>query len=266
MAELPAALYEPDGSVLVPTALTRGPWNPLHQHAGPPSALLARAIEGAAGIEGGQIARIAVDVLRPVPLEPLEVRARVVRPGRRVELLEAVLALAADGTEFMRARAWRMRAEPVDLPGGLGEPDPPPDGPDDLARAPRPAFWTDDVAYFDALDLRFVHGEFERPGAAAAWARVRFPLVAGEPITPLERLLVMADAASGISAALDWTTWSFANVDFSVALERPPEGEWMAMEARTRPGDHGAGVCVGVLSDRRGRVGISTQALFIAAR
>src|SRR5690348_15157491 len=122
MAELPPALYEPDGSVLIPTALTRGPWDPSHQHAGPPSALLARAIERAAGIDGGRIARVAVDILRPVPLEPLEVQARVVRPGRRVELLEAVLTLAADGTELMGARAWRLRDEGIALPGGLSEP------------------------------------------------------------------------------------------------------------------------------------------------
>src|SRR4051812_42825407 len=68
MAELPPALYEPDGDVLVPTALTRGPWDPRHQHAGPPSALLARAIEAAGGIEDGQLARITVDILRPVAL------------------------------------------------------------------------------------------------------------------------------------------------------------------------------------------------------
>jgi acyl-CoA thioesterase len=95
---------------------------------------------------------------------------------------------------------------------------------------------------------------------------VRGALVAGEPITPLGRLLVMADAASGIGSALDWTRFTFVNVDFSVALERPPEGEWMAMDARTEIGDRGAGVCTGVLFDRRGRVGVSTQALFVAAR
>ena len=267
MPDLPTALYEPgDDGRFHPTALTRGPWDPRHQHAGPPSALLAHVIEEEAGIADGQIARIAVDILRPVPLEPLSAVARVLRGGRRVEQLEAVLA-TEEGTELMRARAWRMRAEAVSLPEGVGVPEAPPDGPGGLPDAPRPPFWTDEVAYFDALDWRFVHGRFERPGPAACWTRLRVPLVAGAgAATPLEHLLVMADAASGISNTLDWTRFTFANVDFSVALERPPAGAWLAMDAHTRAGDRGAAVCVGVLSDASGRVGVSTQALFVAAR
>jgi Thioesterase-like superfamily len=266
MADLPAALYEPTGGgAYAATALTRGPWDPRHQHAGPPSALLAHALEAAAGIEDGQVARIAVDILRPVPVEgELRPLARVVRGGRRVEQLEAVLE--ADGTAVMRARAWRMRTEPLELPAELAVPAPAPDGPDGLPDAERPPFWTDDVAYFDALDWRFVHGRFDRSGPAAAWTRLRVPLVAGEPATPLEHLLVMADAASGISSTLDWQRFSFANVDFSVALQRPPATTWLAMDAVTRLGDRGAGVCTGLLSDGRGRVGVSTQALFVAGR
>jgi hypothetical protein len=189
----------------------------------------------------------------------------VLRPGRRVEQVEATLGLA-DGTELMRARAWRMRAEALPLPAAATCVEPPPPGPEGLPAAPRPSFWTDDEAYFDALEWRFASGDFERPGPAAAWTRLRVPLVAGEPVTPVQRLLVMADAASGVSAALDWTRFTFANVDFSVALERPPEGEWLAMDATTHVGDRGAAVCTGVLSDARGRVGVSTQALFVAAR
>lgn len=260
------ALYRPDGDRLVPTGLTRGPWDPGSQHAGPPSALLARAIEAAAGIADGQLTRIALDILRPVPLQPLRIETRVLRPGRRVEQLEATLLLAADATELMRARAWRMRSEAVPLPAGLAMPDPPPPGPDGLRTATRPSFFADDDSYFSCLEWRFVSSDFESPGPAACWTRMTVPLVAGEDATPLEHLLVMCDAASGISATLDWTTWTFVNVDLSVALERPPAGEWLAMDARTRPGERGAGSCVATLHDAHGRVGLSTQSLLVAPR
>jgi hypothetical protein len=256
------ALYVADGETLVATEYTRGPWSREHQHAGPPSALLARAIEREAGISPGQLTRIVVDILRPVPIAPLVVQARHLRPGRRVEQLEATLTLAEDGTELMRANAWRMRREEVDLP----EPaDPPPPGPEGLEVAGRPSFFVDDIAYHAALEWRFIHGTFDGPGPAACWTRMRVPLVAGEDVTPLEHLLVMVDAASGISAVLDWQRFAFMNVDLAVHLERPPAGEWLAMDAVTRPRRSGAGVCTSVVSDATGRFGVSAQSLLVAA-
>jgi hypothetical protein len=266
-ATLPSALYEPDGDVLVPTVLTRGPWSPDAQHAGPPSALLARAIEAAAGIADGQLVRIALDVLRPVPLQPLTVIARHVRPGRNVEQLVAELALAADGTVLMRAHAWRMRRARLDLPGGLGTPDAPPPHPDGLEVAGLPPFFvTGEESYVSCLEWRFFGGDWLGAGPAAVWTRMRAQLVAGEDPTPLEHLLTMTDAASGVSATLPWETFTFMNVDLSLALERPPAGEWLAMDAITRPGALGAGVCTAVLSDLDGRVGSSSAALLIAPR
>ena len=257
------ALYVPEGDTLVATDYTRGPWSRDHQHAGPPSALLARAVEQAAGVEPGQLARIVVDILRPIPIAPLRVTARHLRPGRRVEQLEATLALARDGTELMRANAWRMRLDAVDVP----EPDEPaPPGPEGLDAARKPSFFSDDIAYHAALEWRFVHGAFDGPGAAGCWTRMRIPLVQGQPTTPVEHLLVMADAASGISAVLDWRRYAFMNLDLAVHLERPPQGEWLAMDAVTRPRSSGAGVCTSVLSDASGRVGVTAQALLVDGR
>src|ERR671920_2452950 len=98
------AFYTRDGDQLVPSELTRGPWDPDAQHAGPPSALLARALERCEPREGMRIGRITVEILGPVPLAPLTVEASVVRPGRSVELLAASLS-GPDG-EVMRAGAW----------------------------------------------------------------------------------------------------------------------------------------------------------------
>lgn len=253
------ALYEPRGAAFHPTELTRGPWSPGHQHAGPPAALLARAVERAGGIPGGQTTRLAYDILRPVPLAPVEVETRVLRPGARVEQIEATLT--SDGRPLMRLSAWRMR---YDDSATVATPDAPPPPPD-AAHASGFDAWPgdDEVAYRDALEWRWLSGSFSDPGPAAVWTRLKYPLVAGEEVTPLERLLVMADAASGVSAMLDWHQWLFINVDLTIHLERPPRGEWMAMDARTRIGDAGAGVCTSVLSDGLGRVGVSAQSLLV---
>jgi hypothetical protein len=163
----------------------------------------------------------------------------------------------------MRVTAWRMRID--DALGVAGDPVPPPPGPEG-GRPGEFGFWDDEVAYRDALEWSFVDGRFDAPGPATVWTRMRVPLVAGEPPTPLHRLLVMADAASGVSAALDWQRWSFVNVELGIHLFRPPQGEWMAMAAHTTIGPAGAGLCTSTLYDSEGSVGASTQSLLVTAR
>ena len=75
---MPDAFYEPDGELLVPSELTRGPWDPGAQHAGPPSALVARAIERHDPREGVRVGRITLEILQPVPLAPLSVSVELV--------------------------------------------------------------------------------------------------------------------------------------------------------------------------------------------
>lgn len=259
---LPAALFDQDDGRYLPTELTRGPWNPDHQHAGPPAALLAREVERVSGIAAGQTTRLSYDILAPVPLAPLGVEAQVLRGGRRVELIEATLT--GEGKPLMRLTAWRMRSGDTTE---VATPEPPPAPPGDAGASGFMGWPADDeVAYRDALDWRWIEGSFAEPGPATVWSRLKVPLVAGEEASPLERLLVMSDAASGVSAMLDWHAFVFVNVDLTLHLERPPRGEWMAMDARTRMSDAGAGVCTAVLSDGLGRVGVSAQSLLVEQR
>jgi hypothetical protein len=258
--DLPSAFYVPDGDGLLATALTIGPWDPGLQHAGPPAALLAREAELASGIPGGQTVRLAFDVLGPVPVGPVQVAARVLRPGRRIELVEATLT--AGGRATMRLTAWRMRS------GGATSVSPPqrhPVGPEDATPAEFSVF-SEPVAYHRALEWRLAGGSLATPGPAATWTRPLCALVEGEPITPLQHLLAMTDAASGISAALDWTEATFANVDLVVALFRQPAGEWLAMDATTTLGPAGVGQCGADLYDVEGRIGRSVASLFVEPR
>jgi Thioesterase-like superfamily len=254
---VPDAFYEADGERLVPSELTRGPWDPGAQHAGPPSALVARAIERCEARAGLRVGRITLEILRPVPLAPLRVAVRVVRPGRSVELLEASLS-GPDG-ELVRARAWRVQVGEE----RLGEADESPPGPGD--GEPRDFFPTgEEIGYHTAMEYRFVAGGFLEPGPATVWMRPRVPLVAGEEITPLQRVFVAADSGNGVSAALDWRRFIFINTDLTVHLLREPAGEWVCLDAVTHV--NGLGLTDTALFDERGRIGRAAQTLLVRPR
>jgi hypothetical protein len=251
------AFYEPKDGQFIPSELTRGPWDSGAQHAGPPSALIGRALERCQPREGMRLGRIAIDILAPVPLAPLTVEARVVRPGRSVELLEAALA-GPDG-DLMRASAWRVAAGDV----RLDDESAPPPGPEHGRE--RDFFPTgEDVGYHTAMEYSFIKGGFLEPGPATVWMRMRGPLVEGEQPSPVERLLVVADVGNGISAVLDWREFLFINTELTVHLLRPPEGDWVGVDAVTYL--DGVGLAESVLWDERGRIGRGAQTLLVRRR
>jgi Thioesterase-like superfamily len=255
------AFFTRDGDGYLATGLTRGPWDPDAQHAGPPSALLAREIENCQGDDGKQVARITLEILRPVPLARLVPSVRVVRQGRSVELLEGTLT---DGEhELMRARAWRIRTESLDLPDGLPM-EPPPPGPDQGEEGEFPV--TGSEGYWTAMEYRFMRGGFKEAGPALGWLRMRVPLVEGEEPSPFVRVMAAADSGNGVSAILDWKEWLFINTDLSVHLHRMPEGEWVALDAVTIPEPNGIGMADTKLSDRRGPIGRAVQSLLVGRR
>jgi Thioesterase-like superfamily len=256
------AFYLPDGEDrFLATELTRGPWDPRAQHAGPPAALLGRAVERFGERADLHTARVTFEIMRPVPIAAVQVAARRLRDGRSVDLVEA--SLTAGGAEVMRATALRIRGAELPLPPGLGEARRLP-GPDQGRQ--EPFFPTgQEVGYHTAMEWRFVAGSFLEAGPATVWLRMRHPLLPGETPSPLVRVLAAADSGNGVSAALDYRRWLFINADLTVYLTRPLAGEWVALEAATTMAD-GVGLATSVIHDEQGPVGRGLQALFVDRR
>src|SRR3546814_5039460 len=81
-------------------------------HGGPPTALVGRVLlDHEPGDTQWFLSRLTVELIRPVPLAPLKVDVTMRRPGRRVQLLDAVIT-APDGTEVMWARGLRLAQSP----------------------------------------------------------------------------------------------------------------------------------------------------------
>src|SRR6185437_11670661 len=100
------AIFRVDGNDVVTSPYAAGPWDPGMQHGSPPASLVVWAAERIATPVPMRIARVTVDLMRPVPVAPLTIESGVVREGRKIQLL-AVRLLAA-GTEVVRASALRV--------------------------------------------------------------------------------------------------------------------------------------------------------------
>jgi hypothetical protein len=241
------------------TERTSGPWDPRHQHAGPPSALLTGAFEQTEPRPEMFLARVTVEILGAIPIAEFELSTEVERPGRSVELLAGELR-GEDGRAVLRARAWRVLRSPVST-----EPGPAPLALPEGEDVP-PGMLGETFGYAHAVEWRWARGDWLETGPATVWTRLKVPIVEGEAPTPRQRVMAVADSGNGVSNVLDWSKNLFINTELTVHFAREPVGEWVCLEASTQIGEAGAGLASSVLSDPTGPVARGAQALLIAPR
>ena len=258
----PQSFYVADGDAFRSTELTRGPWSAEHQHAGPPAALLARALERAVPAELA-VTRVTVEILRPIPLAPLRVATQPLRAGRKVQWHGADL-LAADGALLARAHAVAIRTAALPLPVH-GDPVADPVRPPAASDAFQFSFFAWPMGYHIGMEGRLARGTVGK-GPVAMWMRMRLPLLEGEAPSPLQRVMIAADSGNGVSYVLDPRRHTFVNPDLTVYVHRPPAGEWVCLDARTIPQERGIGLADTRLLDEQGPIGRSVQSLVIDAR
>jgi Thioesterase-like superfamily len=259
MTDPEAFYYELGEGRYEPTRATESPWDQTAQHGGPPAALLAHLIDATVD-DQLRLARLSIDFLGAIPRAPLRVTVESVKPGRRVWLSQAEM-IVADRTVAV-ARTWHIATGP--RPPIDDEHTEPPQLP---AEAPQQSFFgLTDWGYGDAIEWRFTEGGDDTPGRAGVWTRVRPALIAGEPITPLARTLIVADSANGLSSTLPIADWWSIPPGMTTTLMRPPAGDWVHIASHTRLADDGIGVAHGDLHDERGFLGEVAQPLLISAR
>ncbi len=263
---MPTSAYELlDNGGYGASVLTRGPWHPGHQHAGPPIALVCRAIERRAAQQGlTHIARLTANLLRPVPIGELVIDVATDYAGRNAGHFSA--RIIAGGKEVARCTALAQRENDLPIPDGLpGHPlAKAPKGPDESAPCTFP-FAGKDIGYADLVETRIAHGKMFS-GPCAIWFRLRHPLLKDEPPGDYQRVAVAADSGNGISAILDLERYSFVNSDLTINLLRRPRGEWICLDARTHLGPTGAGLAESALYDVHGLIGRAMQSLAVSRR
>lgn len=251
------SLYQRDGDWFVPSILTTGPWRADAMHGGAPSALIGALVTGAMG-ENEQVARVQIDLERPVPLEPLVGLVRRRQVSRRVAHLEMELSTTAG--RAVSARALLTRWESISIDSDEWSP---PQPPDHLVSMDWNHLYSSDsgpIFVRDAVEHRLIRGGYGVPVSSAAWLRLKVPVIDGTEPCGLSQLLGVADFGSPLSQTTSiGAGLALINIDVNATLFRRPTGPWFLLDATGQVGEGGLGLAVTDVSDLEGRIGVITQ-------
>lgn len=248
-----------------PTELARGPWDPDGCHAGPPTALVARALERL--LPELRLVRLTVDLAKPIPLAGFHVTAEVAKVGRSSGRSRAAI-VDADGD--VKATASGLHLLAFDPPlfdavrGAVSAVRP------RLAEAApgqfpfMPADPTP-LGFAHAVQMRYPPGEDHHPGPTTLWMRT-VDLFADEESSPFQRMCPLADCGNAFSRHADPDEIGFINPDLTVALHRDPAGEWLGMRSEAVWQPTGIGVVTSALFDDAGPVGTAVQTMILRPR
>ncbi|MGL5165536.1 MAG: thioesterase family protein [Afipia sp.] len=253
------AVFRVEGNRVFTSEHAAGPWDPRMQHGGAPSSLIVWAAERIPSPQPMHVARLTVDLMRPVPVAPLTIETEVVREGRKIQL--CAIRLLAEGIEVVRATVLKVRTQAVVFPDIVTEMAIDVPGPEAGRAEPQ-----NSSSFLGGVSLRAVKGGFLLPGPAAIWFRPERPIVEGAVTSQTMRTALAADCSNGVSSVLDFTKWSFINADLTVTLARQPVGDWILLNSEMTLGPDGAGLAISRLGDARGYFGRAIQCLVVEPR
>lgn len=243
-------------STFTPTPHVGGAWRTDEQHIAPAMGLMAHAVEldrDARRSDDLTVSRLSYDILGVLPLEEVEIDVRVVRPGRTVELVEAVLTHA--GRPAVLMRAWLLAG--ADTGEVVGT---------DLPRMPEPtAFeaWDPTTVWPGGfIASASVRRDHHGPGRGRFWASTPVRLL-DEPTSATAAAMGLVDIANGMTVRADPLAVAFPNVDLTAHLLRAPQAGWLGFDTTVSFGPGGLGLTSSVLHDEHGPIGTLSQSLTV---
>lgn len=257
------ALYRvEDGGHIAVGSDTHGPWDPQLQHGSCPAAFAVWAAETLPTAQPMRVARLTIDLMRPVPIAPLTYTAEVVRDGRKIQLVS--VRMMAQGTEIVRASVLKLRRGPAALADAAAED--PLDRP--LPDLSNPAQDAQGMAqgFNRHMTLRVVKGGWFATGPASVWFRANTPIVAGHALSQPMRAVIAADYCNATSPLTGFREWTFVNADLTVSLARDPVGEWVLLDGQTYAGPDGGAIAFARLADTQGYFGRAVQTVVLERR
>ncbi len=252
------AFFQIDDDWFVGNGAARGPWTEGACHAGPVTALMARAVERIAPDK--QLARLTINFQRPVPMAGFRVEAEVQRNGRAATSAVATLRdkddrICATASSLHLTTHSFKDIPTVSIPHPSIE-----DATSGKFAVGRPLHG---LPFFgSSIEVAYPPDETRAPGPTTMWMRA-LPIIEGEAPTPFQSLCPLSDCGNGISRNANFSEISFINADITVAVYRLPKSEWLASQAISFWQPSGIGLSQATLFDTFGSVGTALQTLIV---
>lgn len=257
---MPECFFTTDDNLwFKPTSHTRGPWHEDHCHAGPPTALIARAIE--LGNTNQKLVRLTVNLIRPIPYAGFRIESEITRQGRIVSTSAATLL---DENNKACATAVALQMSPqntqalpthhvsfgkhTDAHAG--------DFPIRKTLHDKPAFNGNGVA------VKYPDSHDPEPGPTTAWMKT-VPLFENETPSAFQRICPLADCGNAFGRNAEPWDVNFMNPDLTILLHRDPVGEWLGTHSVGYWEETGIGMADAQLFDETGSVGRALQTLLL---
>ncbi len=248
-----------DGDQYLPQASGRGPWNPNSLHGRVVIGVMGHALETAFGDPDFMPARLTVDMYRLPGFEPMEIKTRLIREGGRIRMAEAELfsggvSSAKASCQFLRktedppGKVWTPPGWDVPLPQDIPPPDP--------GTTPMGRMWA----------TRNIAGGFGVQGSRRMWMSEVRELVAGQALTPFQRVAVASDFCSPFANASYDQGLGYINTDVTVYISRLPVGEWIGFESVNHTSAQGVAIGTCWLHDIDGPIGTASCAALAQRR
>ncbi len=241
-----------------PTEHTRGPWDVHACHAGPPTGLLARAVEQL--IPDKRLIRLTVDLLRPIPFAGFQITANITRNGRSTSASAANL-ISREGKIMASATGLHVIEQtPIEYPTHTMKRI----SPADARNGPFPIKTLHDQPAFNGagVQIKYPVGEHSGPGPTTVWMKT-VPLLESETPSAFQRICPLADCGNAFGRNAEPSKVSFINPDLTIALHRDPVGDWLGSKSVGYWEKTGQGLADALLFDEYGAVGKALQTLIL---
>lgn len=238
-----------------PTIHAQGAWNINEQHMAPATGIICEELSQFSPRENMRIARLSFDILGLINLSEFTIKTQIIRAGKTIELIEAIMS--ANGKDCIIARAWRIITQDTKAIAGLE--DKAIKHPDNYPIWNGMSHWPG--GFIKSINVKV--DENHRAGCGIVWINNNLQIVEGQNSSDFVLLMGMVDTANGIVPRQLGGNfeWAFPNLDLQIHLYRQPQGQWLGLQTTQQYGEDGIGLTSSILHDEIGPFGRSEQIL-----